>query len=177
IAAARGPAAKLEIFQAGLKIMSALEAKYLVKIITGDLRIGLKEGLVEEAIAAASGQPLELVREANMLAGDIVEVTRAARNNRIDSIQLRVFNPLQFMLASPEPSAEAILERLSPPVWLEEKYDGIRCQLHKQGTRDELYSRDLKRITGQFPDLARAAESIPGDFIGDGELLAWREGR
>jgi DNA ligase 1 len=177
IAAARGPAAKLERLQALLTTLAAAEAKYLVKIITGDLRIGLKEGLVEEAIAAAAGQPLELVREANMLAGDIAEVARAARNNALDTIQLRVFNPLQFMLASPEPTAGAILERLAPPVWLEEKYDGIRCQLHKQGGRVEIYSRDLKRITGQFPDVARAAHSLAGDFIADGELLAWREGR
>ncbi|MDO8544147.1 MAG: DNA ligase [Opitutaceae bacterium] len=177
IAAARGPVAKLDLLQAQLAQLSAPEAKYLVKIVTGDLRIGLKEGLVEEAIAAASGQPLERVREANMLSGDIADVTRAARNNSLDAIQLHVFNPLQFMLASPEPSAESILERLTPPVWLEEKYDGIRCQLHKQGERIELYSRDLKRITGQFPDLVRAAASLPGDLIGDGELLAWREGR
>lgn len=177
IAAARGPAAKLDILQAQLARMSALEAKYIVKIITGDLRIGLKEGLVEEAIAAAAGQPPELVREANMLAGDIAEVTRAARSGTLDTIQLRVFHPLQFMLASPEPTADAILARLAPPVWLEEKYDGIRCQLHKQGGRVELFSRDLKRITGQFPDLARAALALPGDCILDGELLAWRDGR
>lgn len=177
IAAARGPAAKLDLLQAQLARMSALEAKYLVKIITGDLRIGLKEGLVEEAIAAAAGQPPELVREANMLAGDIAAVTRAARNGTLDTIQLRVFHPLQFMLASPEPTAEAILARLAPPVWLEEKYDGIRCQLHKQDGRAELFSRDLKRITGQFPDLARAALALPGDCILDGELLAWRDGR
>jgi DNA ligase 1 len=176
-AAARGPAAKLDLFAAILNELSAAEAKYLVKIITGDLRIGLKEGLVEEAVAAASNQPTEAVREANMLAGDIAEVTRAARNNVLDAIQLRVFNALQFMLASPEPTAAAILERLTAPVWLEEKYDGIRCQLHKQGERVELYSRDLKRITGQFPDLASAAKTINGDFIGDGELLAWRDGR
>ncbi len=177
VAAARGPQAKLDLLEAQLGRLSALEAKYLVKIVTNDLRIGLKEGLVEEAIAAAAQQPIETVREANMLAGDIAEVTRAARTQRLDAIQLRVFNPLQFMLASPEPTAEAILERLAPPVWLEEKYDGIRCQLHKQGDRVELYSRDLKRITGQFPDLARAATSLPGDCILDGELLAWRDGR
>ncbi len=177
ISAARGPAAKLAHFDAFLRRLSAAEAKYLVKIVTSDLRIGLKEGLVEEAIAAAAGQPAEAVREANMLAGDIVEVTRAARHGRLESIQLRVFNPLQFMLASPEPTAEALLARLTPPVWLEEKYDGIRCQIHKQGERVELYSRDLKRITNQFPDLARAAQKLPGDFIGDGELLAWRDGR
>jgi DNA ligase-1 len=177
IAAARGPAAKLDLLQAQLTRLSALEAKYLVKIITSDLRIGLKEGLVEEAIAAASGQPTDAVREANMLAGDIAEVTRAARTQQLEAIQLRVFNALQFMLASPEPTAEAILARLAPPVWLEEKYDGIRCQLHKQGDRVELYSRDLKRITGQFPDLARAAQALRGDCIIDGELLAWRNAR
>ena len=177
VAAARGPVAKHQLLTALLADLSPLEAKYIVKIATGDLRVGLKEGLVEEAIAAAAAQPTELVREANMLCGDIVEVTRAARNGTLDTIQLRVFNPLQFMLASPEPTAGAILARLSPPVWLEEKYDGIRCQLHKAGNRVELYSRDLKRITGQFPDLARAAEAIHGDFIADGELLAWREGR
>ncbi len=177
VAVARGPSAKLELMQALLARLTPAEAKYLVKIITSDLRIGLKEGLVEEAIAAAAGQPLELVREANMLCGDIAEVTRAARAGSLATIQLRVFNPLQFMLASPEPTAAAILERLVPPVWLEEKYDGIRCQLHKQGDRIELYSRDLKRITGQFPDLARAAQVLRGDFIADGELLAWRDGR
>ncbi len=177
VSAARGPAAKLDLLQAQFRRLSPTEAKYLVKIVTGDLRIGLKEGLVEEAIAAASGQPLERVREANMLAGDIAEVTRAARRNALDTIQLRVFNPLQFMLASSAPSAEAILDRLRPPVWLEEKYDGIRCQLHKSGERAELYSRDLKRITGQFPDVIRAAKDLAGDLIADGELLAWREGR
>ncbi len=177
IAEARGPAAKLDLFQAQLRSLSPLEAKYLVKIVTGDLRIGLKEGLVEEAIAAASGQPIEVLREANMLSGDIAEVTRAARENRLGDIQLRIFHPLQFMLASPEPTAEAILERLPPPVWLEEKYDGIRCQVHKRGSRAEIYSRDLKRITDQFPDLAAAAAAMTADFIIDGELLAWRDNR
>ncbi len=198
IAAARGPAAKLELLRERLSALSPDEARYLVKIITGDLRIGLKEGLVEEAIAASTDQPLESIREANMLSGDIAAVTRAARNGNLNTIELTVFNPLQFMLASPEPTAEAIVARFTdlqsaasadgsaapprldaPPlsIWLEEKYDGIRCQLHKSGDRIELYSRDLNRITEQFPDLVRAARELPADFIADGELLAWRDGR
>lgn len=177
IASDRGPAAKLDRVIALLKKSSPAEAKYLVKIITGDLRVGLKEGLVEEAIAAASGQATEAVREANMLSGDLTEVTQAACNDRLATIQLRIFHPLQFMLASPEPTADAILERLAPPIWVEEKYDGIRCQLHKQGERVELYSRDLKNISAQFPELVRSAARLRGDFIGDGELLAWRDGR
>ncbi|MET0263858.1 MAG: ATP-dependent DNA ligase [Rariglobus sp.] len=177
LSAARGPAAKIEHFQTRLRTLSPTAAKYFIKIVTGDLRIGLKEGLVEEAVAAASGQSVELVREANLLCGDIAEVVRAARENRLSAIALRVFHPLQFMLAGPEPTAGAILERLGAPVWLEEKYDGIRCQVHKEGDRVELFSRDLHRITGQFPDIAAAAKSLPGDFIIDGELLAWRDGR
>ncbi|HKB90758.1 MAG TPA: ATP-dependent DNA ligase, partial [Opitutaceae bacterium] len=177
LAAARGSLAKLELFRSHIDRFSPLEAKYVVKIITSDLRIGLKEGLVEEAIATSSDQTLDAVREANLLCGDLLAVTLASREGKLDAIQIQIFHPLQFMLASPEPTAEAIVERLAPPIWLEEKYDGIRCQLHKQSDRVELYSRDLHRITGQFPDLARAARSFTDDFIADGELLAWREGR
>jgi DNA ligase-1 len=177
LAAARGPEAKLERLQAALARLSPNAAKYLVKIITGDLRIGLKEGLVEEAIAASTGRPLETVREANMLCGDLSAVLRSARRGELGAIALRVFHPLQFMLASPEPTAEAIVARFAPPIWLEEKYDGVRCQLHKQGARIELFSRDLHTITGQFPDLARAALALPADCILDGELLAWRDDR
>jgi DNA ligase-1 len=141
------------------------------------LRIGLKMALVEEALAAAFGRPADAVREANMLSGDLGAAALAARAGTLEQIELRTFNPIHFMLASPEPTAEAIVARLGDPVWLEEKYDGIRCQVHKEGGRVELYSRELRRITGQFPDLAEKARKIPADFIADGELLAWQEGR
>ncbi len=178
LAAASSPAAKLDLLTTTLRRLSPLPAKYLVKIITGDLRIGLREGLVEEAIAAATARPLEAVREANLLCGDLPTVVRAAFADSLASITLRVFHPLQFMLASPEPTSEAILARLGAPVWLEEKYDGIRCQLHKEGERVELYSRDLHRITAQFPELVAAARrELAADCILDGELLAWRDGR
>lgn len=177
LAGKRGPALKLDALRERLRRLTPLAAKYLIKILTGDLRIGLKEGLVEEAVAAATDQPIEMVREANMLSGDLARVARAARAKALEEITLHVFHPLQFMLASPEPTASAIFERLTPPVWIEEKYDGIRCQLHKQGSRVELYSRDLNRISEQFPDLARIAKELPHDVIIDGELLAWREGR
>jgi DNA ligase-1 len=177
LATDRGPTEKLARLQQLFARLSAVEVKYVVKIVTGDLRIGLKDGLVEEAIAAATGRTTEAVREANLLCGDLAEVFRAARADRLDTIELRVFRPLQFMLASPEPTASAILARLAPPVWLEEKYDGIRCQIHKLGSRVELFSRDLNNITAQFPDLARSAADIACDFVADGELLAWRNGR
>jgi DNA ligase-1 len=178
LAAASGPAAKLDLLVGALRRLSPLAAKYLIKIITGDLRIGLREGLVEESIAAASGRSPDAIREANLLCGDLVAVVRAAFADTLAAITLRVFHPLQFMLANPEPTAAAILQRLGPPVWLEEKYDGIRCQLHKRGDRVELYSRELHRLTDQFPELAAAARrDLASDCILDGELLAWRDGR
>jgi DNA ligase-1 len=173
----RGPLEKRALLKSRLARLDPLAAKYLIKIITGDLRIGLKEGLVEEALAAAFGRAPEAIREANMLSGDLGETARAARDGTLERLELRAFHPIHFMLASPEPTAEAIVERLGDSVWVEEKYDGIRCQVHKEGERVEFYSRELRRITGQFPDVAERVRKIDADFIADGELLAWQNGR
>jgi DNA ligase-1 len=177
LATGRGPLDKKALLQERLVRLDPLAAKYLIKIITGDLRIGLKEGLVEQAIADAFARPAESIREANMLSGDLGAAAVAAREGTLEKIALRPFQPIHFMLASPEPTAEAIVERLGDPVWVEEKYDGIRCQVHKQGERVELYSRELRRITGQFPDVADRVRKVGADFIADGELLAWQNGR
>jgi DNA ligase-1 len=177
LATRRGPLEKKALLQDRLARLDPLAAKYLIKIITGDLRIGLKEGLVEQGIAEAFARPAELIREANMLSGDLGATAVAARDDTLETIALRPFQPIHFMLASPEPTAESIVERLGDPVWIEEKYDGIRCQVHKHGARVELYSRELRRITGQFPDVAARVGKIGADFIADGELLAWQNGR
>ncbi len=107
IAAARGPAAKIVLVRGLLERATPLEAKYVVKIMTGDLRIGLKESLVEEAIARAYGGTvtgaLEQVQRANMLLGDIGETLRlAARGQAGRGAKMRMFHPLGFMLASPD---------------------------------------------------------------------------
>ncbi len=177
LAERRGPLHKRELLQGRLARLDPLAAKYLIKIITGDLRIGLKEGLVEEALAAAFGRTTEAIREANMLSGDLGATALAARAGTLEQMELRPFHPIHFMLASPEPTAEAIAERLGDPIWLEEKYDGIRCQIHKEGARVEFYSRELRRITDQFPELAHQVRLMSADFVADGELLAWQNGR
>lgn len=177
LAATTAPDAKLELLRAWLQQLSPLEAKYGVKIILGDLRIGLKEALVEESIALSADAAPDLVRMASMLVGDITVVMRAARQGTLAQLEHQVFQPVQFMLASPEPDAASILGRLAAPVWLEEKYDGIRLQVHKQAARVELYSRDLHRIGAQFTDLTARLATLPGDFVIDGELLAWRDER
>lgn len=200
LAAARGPHAKSALLAAALRRADAEEARFLVKIITGDLRIGLKEGLVEDAVAAAFAAPIEAVRRAGLLLGHVAAAAVLALQGRLPEAGLIPFRPVKVMLASPEPTAEAILARVhewtagnaglahsprsalrTPPdeatAWLEDKYDGIRCQLHKAGGRLVLYSRDLKDITPAFGELAAALAALPGDAILDGELLALRDGR
>jgi len=99
-----------------------------------------------------------------------------ARAGRLEGAELALFHPLKFMLASPAEDAAEILRRLGPTVWVEDKYDGIRCQLHREGTTVRLYSRDLHDISGGYPEVIRAAENLPWAGILDGELLAWRDG-
>lgn len=172
-----GPAAKLSLLEKAFRELAPNQSKYIIKVLTGDLRIGLRDGLVEDAIAAATETPIEIVRDAVMIAGDLGEVVTAARSGTIEALESRLYQPIEFMLASPEPDARSILERLGAPVWIEEKYDGIRCQLHAASGRAELFSRDLRRITDQFPELAEAGRRLGVTAIIDGELLAWRDGR
>ena len=172
---ASGPARKSALFRDLLVRSDPTTAKYLVKILSGELRIGLREGLVEAAIAKAFDRPLTDVKWAGMLTGDVGELATLARDDRLGAAEMELFRPLKFMLASPAEDANEILARLGPEVWVEDKYDGIRAQLHRQGDTVRLYSRDLHDITGQFPEVAEAAVALPWDGILDGEILGWKD--
>jgi DNA ligase-1 len=183
LSVARSPKTKAGVLARALSRCGALEGRYFVKIVTGDLRIGLKEGLVEEAVASAFGLDAERVRKAHLLVGEIGEISRLAAENRLGETQLRPFMPVKFMLASPEPAAPTIWERTqerqrtaqgSISAWVEDKFAGARCQLHKVGNRVELYSRDLKNVTHAFPELVNSVRALPRDFVLDGELIAMR---
>ncbi len=177
---AGGPLAKTELLQKRLAALTPIEASYVVRIVTGDLRIGLKEGLVEEAIAVAFATSADEVREANMLLGDIGETARLASHRELDRATLRIFRPIKVMLASPEPSAQAAWCRIAEsgsPHWAEDKFDGIRAHLHVGGGRVEIFTRDLKRVTGQFAEVVRAARAFPHEAIFDGEILAFESGK
>lgn len=177
IEATAGSAAKTERLRDLLARCDPLTAMYVVKILTGELRIGLREGLVEAAIAAAFDRPLDRVKWAAMLTGDLGRTALLARDDRLAAAELALFHPIRFMLASPAEDPDEILRRLGPEVWLEDKYDGIRAQLHRQGERVVCFSRDLHPITDQFPEVAAAARNLPWAGILDGELLAERDGR
>jgi DNA ligase-1 len=176
LAQQRGPAAKQALLEETLGRLSALEAKYFIKIATGELRIGLKESLVEEAIASCYGQPAAAVQRANMLTGDISETLRLAAAGQLADVTLELFRPISVMLASPAETPEDILAAFPSGALVEDKFDGIRAQAHKQGTQVEIYSRTLDRVT-EFPELIDPLRRLPGDFILDGEIIGWREGR
>jgi DNA ligase-1 len=167
---------KAEELRALLDSLTPVEAKYVGKLLTGDLRIGLRAGLVEEGIARGFGVPFADVSWASMLTGDIGEVAVLAKQGRLRSAQLHLMHPLQFMLASPEEDAEAIMRRVRGEAWVEDKYDGIRGQLHKEGGRVVLYSRDLNDVTPAFPEIVESACTMPHDVLLDGEILAFRDG-
>lgn len=198
---ARGPIAKAELLQNRLSMLTACEGQYVVKILTGDLRIGLREGLVEEAIAKAFDVPLDEVKEVNMLLGDIGATALLASRNELSRAELSLFRPIKCMLATPESTAQAVWDRFvaaslcdergrpaitrsasdaqrsAATIFVEDKFDGIRAQLHRAASRVEIFSRDLKRITDQFPELAESARKFDVDLILDGEIVAFEPGR
>ena len=172
IAAARGAAAKTALVRDLLTRATPLEAKYIIKIMTGDLRIGLKESLVEEAIAQAYGHSLTEVQRANMLLGDIGQSTSLASENKLAEAKMRLFHPLGFMLASPVDSPEEGLSYFSDAA-VEDKYDGIRAQAHISQGEVKLFSRTRDDITESFPELPDTLASLQRDAILDGEIVAW----
>src|SRR6202050_2660372 len=178
IAAARGPTANSALVRDLLRRATPLEAKYIVKIMTGDLRIGLKESLVEEAIAQAySGWPsgsLKDVQRANMLLGDIGETLRLAVEGELAEAKMRLFHPLGFMLASPIESPGEGLSYFADAA-VEDKYDGIRAQAHIADGEVKFFSRTRDEITESFPELPDSLAGLALDVILDGEIVAWEE--
>jgi DNA ligase-1 len=180
LSAARAQTQKAEFLAKAFAGASAGDVKYIIKIITGDLRIGSKESMVEEAIAKAYQLPLNAVRRANMMTGDIAETLRLGAENRLAEAVVRLFHPLGFMLATPVETAEELFwEEVegAPAFVVEEKYDGIRAQIHKDKTgKVRIFSRTLDEVT-EFPELVKPVCELPGEFILDGEILAWRDER
>jgi DNA ligase-1 len=173
---ASGAAAKASLLEALLDRAAPRTAAAIVKVMSGELRIGLRDGLLEAAIAKAFDRPLDDVKRASMLTGDIGQTATLARDDRLGDAAMTLFNPLKFMLASPAEDAAEIVRRLGPTVWVEDKYDGIRAQLHRRGEDVRLYSRDLHDISGQFPEVVAGARDLPWSGILDGEILAWKDG-
>ena len=177
IRTARGNA-KAKPLESLLRRMDPESARFFIKIVSGEMRIGLSEGLVEAAIADAFGVPITQVKRVHLVTGDIGETAVRCKRGDFEASTITPFQPVRFMLASPVETPVDVFDRMGAgKVWTEEKYDGVRCQLHRQGTRVELFSRDLKETTGAFPELVENAPAIGHDVLFDGEVLAHRDGR
>ncbi len=172
-----GAARRTKLLQALLARVTPLEAKYLVKLLLGSLRTGVQAARVEEAIALAFDQPAAAVRRAHMLLGDIGSAAEHAASEMLDSVTLQAQRPVRVMLAHPCNSVAAVLEILTPPVVAEDKFDGIRAQLHVSSGQQRLYSRALEDFTHFFPELRRGIDGLEGEWILDGEVVAWLDDR
>ncbi|MGH2455339.1 MAG: ATP-dependent DNA ligase [Candidatus Limnocylindria bacterium] len=171
-----GAEARVATMAALLARAMPAEARYIGRIASRELRIGLREGLLEEAIAAAFERPAPDVRRALMLVGEPGEAAVLARAGRLAGAALHVGRPIRFMLATPVADAAEVMRRVGDEAWIEDKYDGIRAQLHLDGAAPRLFSRDLKEITAAFPEVVAAAARIDRRLVIDGELVPYRSG-
>jgi DNA ligase-1 len=170
----RGIKNKTRLLVVVLDHATPLEAKYLIKLLAGDLRIGLRESLVEDAIARAFEQPLSQVAKVNMLLGDIGETAVRARANDLQDVNMRLFHPIKFMLATPAADLADIARTMPDEFFVEDKFDGIRAQAHTKEGRVAIYSRTMDEITHRFPELVSPLKDLEVDAVIDGEIVPAR---
>jgi DNA ligase-1 len=197
MAVAKTTAIRAALVEGLLRRASPLEAKYLLKLMLGDMRIGVKQSLVEEAIAAAAGADVADVRHAVMLEADLGRAAMRAFAGTLGEAKMTLFHPLGFMLASPVETPEEAIERFTEKkrknaadaevaqsdaevqAFLEDKFDGMRAQVHcgsaEYPGRVAIYSRNREDITESYPELVEAFEQAGdmGGLILDGEILGW----
>jgi DNA ligase-1 len=157
------------------------EVDILVRIIFGEMRIGVNEGVMLEGIAAASEVKPRLVRRALMLTGDLGEVARIALTRGepcLQGVRMTMFVPLKPMLASMSYDISAVIEAHGEPTAFEYKYDGARIQIHRRANKVRIFSRRLSDVTPSLPDIVKLTLDMidAEDIILDGEVVAIGEG-
>jgi DNA ligase 1 len=175
LAAASGPTDKKEVLAGLLRKVNGQGARFIVKILQSEVRIGLQEGLVESAIAKAFGRDLDAVRRANMFTGDIGAAALLAKSDMLSTAKMSLFHPFAFMLAQPEEDPAEIITTLGQGALADDKYDGIRAQIHTDGDQVRVYSRTLDDVTHRFPEIEEAARSVGRGVILDGEIVAFTD--
>lgn len=161
---------------------SPLEAKYLVKVMIGEMRTGFHEGLMEMAVARAFDLPLETVQTASMLTGDIGETASLAKSKGkegITSLRFRVFRPIKPMMAQMAKDVNEAIKEAGGALAFEYKLDGARIQIHKSGDEVRIFSRRLTDVTESLPEIVQVVQSqIKADqAILEGEVIAVGEDR
>jgi len=175
LAATSGAIDKKAVLVTLLRKLDAQGVRFVLKILLREFRIGLQEGLVEAAIAKAFDRPLAAVRRANMLTGDIGAAALLARGDALESARMNLFHPFAFMLAQPEEDPEEIVAMLGAEAFADDKYDGIRAQIHATADEVRIYSRTLDDVTHRFPELESAARTLGHSVVLDGEIVAFRD--
>ena len=160
---------------------SPVEAKYLIKIFVGEMRTGLYEGLMEQAVAKAFDVPLATVQKASMALGDIGEVAAIAKTEgkaRLSQVGFKVFRPVKLMLAQTADDVNDALAEHGGRTAFEYKYDGARVQIHKRGDEVRVFSRRLTDVTQSLPEVVEAVKnSIKAEeAIVEGEVIAVDDG-
>jgi DNA ligase-1 len=173
LAATQGTTEKKNVLVALFRKLDAEGARYAVKILQSELRIGLVEGLVESALAKAFGRKLADVRRANMFTGDIGATALLAKSDALSSAKMTLFHPFAFMLAQAEEDPDEIFAAIGPGALADDKYDGIRAQIHAAGDEVRIYSRTLDDVTHRFPEIEAEARRIGRAVILDGEIVAY----
>ncbi len=175
--AGSGSAARRESLLSDLlAAATADEQRFLVRLVGGELRQGALEGVVLDAVAAASGVPAPGVRRAMMLAGRLDETAALALGGGEDALAavgLRVGRPVRPMLAAPGSSLDAALADLGDGVTVEHKLDGARIQVHRDGDDVRVWTRTLREVTDGVPELVERVRALPcRAAVLDGETLA-----
>ena len=166
---------KIQVLHQAWRGMTAVEIVYFLRVLTqGSLRIGFEDKAFMNALAKAFGYDPEQIRTAWMLTGSTGMAARLCKDDRLHEAGFQLFSPLAFMLASPVESR--VVDDWSGYV-MEDKFDGMRCQLHADGDQIRLYSRDLNDITTPFPDLVTqlGGKRLP-PLVLDGEICVFRDG-
>jgi DNA ligase-1 len=158
---------------------SSVEARYIARLALEDLKIGVGEGIIIEAIATAFGLPAENVEMAYSLLNDFGELVKQILEKGKDIIfklEPILGNPIRVMLAIKAESAKEALDVVGRPAEVEYKYDGFRVQIHKKGDEIILWTRRLENVTKQFPDVIKyVKECLPmdKDFLVEGEIVGY----
>lgn len=168
---------KERLITALLSRCSPVEAKYLVKILTGEMRTGFHEGLMEQAVSKAFRTPLKVVQEATMIVGDIGEVASIVKTQGADGLAMlgfEVFRPVNLMLAQMADGVEEALAEHGGETAFEFKYDGARVQIHKSGDEVRIFSRRLADVTESLPEVVGLVKmNLKGkEAILEGEVIA-----
>jgi DNA ligase 1 len=180
IAQAQGSGARTKKERLITTLMSQaapVEAKYLVKIFTGEMRTGLSEGLMEQAVALAFDAPLPKIQHAGMVLGDIGEVAKILKSQGPQALEKTgfiVFRPVKLMLAQNALSIDEAMEMQDGKSAFEYKYDGARVQIHKQNNVVQIFSRRLTDVTASLPEVVAAVkQNIPAQSaILEGEVIS-----